>query len=124
MEEEREEIMEEVLKLQRIKNDQFYDQHVNEHYNWDNYVDFKEKNTTKTQKLVNHKEKNLKDQRKSVALVGYRMRDHELNIAKANVKNVHAETIVVNPSKRLSVKNPLAAIEQIIGQQGVQDGIQ
>lgn len=48
-----------------------------------------------------------------MALVGYRMRDAEMNVAKANA-NDSPDHIVVKASKRLSVKNPLAAMEMIL----------
>ena len=60
-------LMEEVNKLQRVKNEKFYDEHVKNEYKWEEYVDYKDKSNTKVGKLIVQKEKNLKDQNKSVA---------------------------------------------------------
>ena len=100
-------------QIKTLRRDTFYDDHVDEHYGWKDYQKYKTKEQTKTGKLIKDKEKNLKDQRKSVALVGYRMRDAEMNVAKANA-NDSPDHIVVKASKRLSVKNPLAAMEMIL----------
>ena len=114
-------LMNEVNKLQRVKNEKFYDEHVTNEYKWDDYVDYKDKSNTKVGKLITQKEKNLKDQKQSVKLVGYRMRDSEMNVAKANANQV-PDHVVVNVSKRLSVKNPLAAMEMILEQQNRREG--
>ena len=55
--------MNEVNKLQRVKNEKFYDEHVTNEYKWDDYVDYKDKSNTKVGKLITQKEKNLKDQK-------------------------------------------------------------
>ena len=49
------------------------------------------------------------------------MRDSEMNIAKANT-NESVDHVVVNVSKRLSVKNPLAAMDSILLQQNRREG--
>ena len=89
------------MKLQRVKNEKFYDEHVNNEYKWHEYVQYKDKSKTQVGKLIHNKEKNLKDQQKSVALVGYRMRDSEMNTAKANANAPDNQYVEVNVSKRL-----------------------
>jgi hypothetical protein len=47
------------MKLDRVRNQAFYNEHDNEHYGWKEYQQYKNFEQTKVAKLVKRKEKNL-----------------------------------------------------------------
>ena len=89
MELEVEELLQEVTRLRDKKNEKFYDEHVTEHYEWSQYVDYKDKNNyCKTAKLVEKKGTNLKEQRAAVQEFGTRMTENERNIVRNNTGTI------------------------------------
>lgn len=55
MESSVERLHQELLKIREKRDDTFYNEHVNNEYKWKDYVDFKDKNVTKTGKLMSRK---------------------------------------------------------------------
>lgn len=54
------------MKLDRVRNQAFYNEHDNEHYGWKEYQQYKNYEQTKVAKLVKRKEKNLSEQTSAV----------------------------------------------------------